>query len=317
MSEFDLIRRHFIKPTPGALLGIGDDAALLMPSAGNALAVSSDMLVAGTHFFHDADPFMLGHKALAVNLSDMAAMGAKPRWVTLAIALPEADEAWLAGFSAGFFSLAKLHGVELVGGDTTRGPLNLSVTIMGEVPQGQSLLRSGAEEGDEIWISGNLGDAALALAHIQGKVALHDAKFAAWSPALHQPQPRVTLGFALRGIAKSAIDISDGLLADMGHILEASNVAAQLDYSALPTSDILRDFQPLSLAKQCILSGGDDYELCFTADVKSHEKISAIGVQLGLKLTCIGGIVPGQGCVVQDGAGINIDVKGEGYDHFR
>ncbi len=317
MSEFELIRRHFIKPTPGALLGIGDDAALLMPSAGHALAISSDMLVAGTHFFHDADPFMLGHKALAVNLSDMAAMGAKPRWVTLAIALPDGDETWLEQFSSGFFSLAELHGVELVGGDTTRGPLNLSVTIMGEVPQGQSLLRSGAEAGDEIWISGNLGDAALALAHMQGVVALNDAQFAACSPALHQPKPRVELGLALRGNVNSAIDISDGLLADLGHILDASNVGAKLDYSALPTSDIIRDLQPLSLRKQCILSGGDDYELCFTADTQSHEKISAIGVQLGLKLTCVGEIIAGQGCVVQDGMGINIDVKGEGYDHFR
>ena len=317
MSEFNLIRSHFTKSTPGALLGIGDDAALLMLSAGNVLVVSSDMLVAGTHFFHDADPFMLGYKALAVNLSDMAAMGAKPRWVTLAISLPEADEAWLERFSAGFFSLAEPHGVELVGGDTTRGPLNLSVTIMGEVPHGQSLLRSGAQVGDEIWISGNLGDAALALAHIQGKVALNDAEIAACSVSLHQPQPRVELGLALRGIAKSAIDISDGLLADIGHVLDASNVGAQIDFSALPTSDILRNLPSQLLSKQYILSGGDDYELCFSADAESHEEISAIGVQLGLKLTCIGEIIAGQGCVVQDGAGIIIDVKGEGYDHFR
>ena len=317
MSEFDLIRRYFTKSTPDALLGIGDDAALLMPSAGHALVVSSDMLVSGTHFFHDADPFMLGHKTLAVNLSDMAAMGAKPRWVTLAISLPEADDAWLERFSAGFLSLAELHSVELVGGDTTRGPLNLSVTILGEVPQGQSLLRSGAQAGDEIWVSGNLGDAALALARMQENATLNDAQFSACSAALHQPQPRVELGLALRGIAKSAIDISDGLLADLRHILDASNVGAQLNYSALPTSDVLRELLPEPLGKQCVLSGGDGYELCFTADAESHEKISAVGVQLDLKLTCIGEIIEGQDCVVQDGAGINIDVKGAGYDHFR
>lgn len=317
MSEFDLIRRHFTKHTSDALLGIGDDAALLMPGAGNVLAVSSDMLVAGTHFFHDADPFMLGHKALAVNLSDMAAMGAKPRWVTLALSISEAVEAWLERFSAGFLSLAEQHGVGLVGGDTTRGPLSLSITIIGEVPQGQSLLRSGAQAGDEIWVSGNLGDAALALAHMQGTTTLNDVQFAACSSALHQPQPRVTLGMALRGIAKSAIDISDGLLADLGHILEASNVGAQLSYSALPTSEVLRDLLPHPLGKRCVLSGGDDYELCFTADVQDHEKVSAIGVQLGLNLTCIGEIVAGQDCVVHDGAGNKIDVKGEGYDHFR
>ena len=317
MSEFDLICRHFLKPTPGALLGIGDDAALLTPSVGNALAVSSDMLVAGIHFFHDADPFMLGHKVLAVNLSDMAAMGAKPRWVTLAISLPEADEAWLERFSAGFFSLAESHDVELVGGDTTRGPLNLSVTIMGEVPQGQPLLRSGAQAGEEIWVSGNLGDAALALVHMQGNAILNDAEFSACSPALHQPQPRVELGLALRGIAKSAIDISDGLLVDMGHMLESSHVGARLNFSSLPVSDVLQGLLPQLLIRQCILSGGDDYELCFTADVVSHEEILAIGAQLGLKLTCVGRIIAGQGCVVQDETGVNIDVKGEGYDHFR
>lgn len=216
MSEFDLIRRFFTRDTPHAILGVGDDAALLQVSAGNVLAVSTDMLVCGTHFLPDADPFLLGHKTLAVNLSDMAAMGAAPRWATLSIALPEADETWLAQFSAGFFALAQQYGVELVGGDTTRGPLNLCVTIFGEVPAQQALRRSGAQVGDEIWVSGYLGDAALA--HLQGRIALSDAELAACLPALHQPQPRVALGLALRGIANSAIDISDGLLADLGQI---------------------------------------------------------------------------------------------------
>src|SRR5665811_1401936 len=240
MSKFDLIKRYFTRATPGTLLGVGDDAALLQVSEGNVLAVSSDMLVSGTHFFPDADPFLLGHKTLAVNLSDMAAMGALPRWATLAIALPDANEAWLERFSAGFFELAQEHGVELVGGDTTRGPLNLCVTIMGEVPARQALRRNGAQVGDEVWVSGTLGDAALALAHLQGRIMLSAAEYTACAPALHQPQPRIALGLALRGIANSAIDISDGLLADLGHILDASRLAARLDFSALPISSVLR-----------------------------------------------------------------------------
>src|SRR3989338_7312950 len=247
MSEFDLIRRYFTRATPGAMLGVGDDAALLQVSAGNVLAVSTDMLVSGTHFLPDADPFLLGHKILAVNLSDLAAMGAAPRWAMLAIALPPkddggADEVWLAQFSAGFFALAQQHGVELVGGDTTRGSLNLCVSIFGEVPAQQALRRSGAQAGDDIWVSGCLGDAALALAHLQGRIALSGAELAACLLALHRPQPRVALGLSLRGIASSAIDISDGLLADLGHILEASQLGAEIRFDALPVSDVLRSY---------------------------------------------------------------------------
>jgi len=212
----------------------------LQVNEGNVLVISSDMLVSGTHFFPDADPFLLGHKTLAVNLSDMAAMGATPRWVTLAIALPEVDETWLEKFSAGFFSLAQQYDVELVGGDTTRGPLNLCVTIFGEVPAHLALRRSGAQLGDEIWVSGTLGNAALTLAHLQGRIKLNTAEYAACAPALHQPQPRVALGLALRGIANSAIDISDGLLADLGHILECSNVGAEIQFATLPVSTVLR-----------------------------------------------------------------------------
>ena len=317
MSEFDLIRRHFTRPTPSALLGVGDDAALLQVSVGNALAVSSDMLVCGTHFLPDADPFLLGHKTLAVNLSDMAAMGAAPRWAVLAIALPEADEAWLAQFSAGFFALAQQHGVELVGGDTTRGPLNLCVTIFGEVPAQQALRRSGAQVGDEIWVSGCLGDAALALAHLQGRIALSAAELSACLPALHQPQPRVALGLALRGIASSAIDISDGLLADLGHILDASQVGAQLDFAALPVSPALNNHVSQPLARQCALSGGDDYELCFTASSARHAELSDIAARLNLPLTRIGKIVAGRGCIVHDASGNPLNVEACGYDHFR
>lgn len=317
MSEFDLIRRYFTRATPGALLGVGDDAALLQVSEGNVLAVSTDMLVSGTHFLPDADPFMLGHKTLAVNLSDLAAMGAAPRWATLAIALPEANEAWLAQFSAGFFSMAQQHGVELVGGDTTRGPLNLCVTIFGEVPAQQALRRDGAQVGDEIWVSGRLGGAALALAHLQGRIVLSDAGLAACLPTLHQPQPRVALGLALRGVASSAIDVSDGLLADLGHILEASQVGAEIEFAALPLSPILQNHLLQPLARQCALSGGDDYELCFTAPAARRGELAEIATRLGLPLTRIGKIMAGSGCIVRDAAGNPLNVEADGYDHFR
>ena len=317
MTEFDLIRRYFTRATPSALLGIGDDAALLKVSDGNVLAVSCDMLASGTHFFPDADPFLLGHKTLAVNLSDMAAMGATPRWATLAIALPDADETWLERFSAGFFALAQQYGVELIGGDTTRGPLNLCVTILGEVPAQQALQRSGAQHGDEIWVSGTLGDAALALAHLQERIALSGEELAACAQVLHQPQPRVALGLALRGIASSAIDISDGLLADLGHILDASHAAAEIGLALLPVSAVMRAYVELPLGKQCALSGGDDYELCFTAPAVRHADITGISARLGLPLTCIGKIVAGRGCIVHDAAGNRLNLGSGGYEHFR
>lgn len=317
MSEFDLIARYFTRATPSALLGVGDDAALLQVGAGNVLAVSSDMLVCGTHFLADADPYLLGHKTLAVNLSDLAAMGAVPRWATLAIALPQADEAWLERFSAGFFALAERHRVELVGGDTTRGPLNLCVTIFGEVPAHQALRRSGAQAGDEIWVSGVLGDAALALAHLQGRIVLSDDELAACAPALHQPQPRVALGLALRGIASSAIDISDGLLADLGHILDASRVGAEIAFDAFPVSETLRHYLDQPLARQCVLAGGDDYELCFTAPAGRRDELLRTAVQLALPLTRIGKIVAGRGCIVHDTAGNPLNIEAGGYDHFR
>lgn len=336
MSEFDLIRRHFTRPTPSAVLGVGDDAALFQVSEGNVLAVSSDMLVSGTHFFPDADPYWLGHKTLAVNLSDMAAMGAVPRWVTLAIALPSVDEAWLSAFSAGFFALAKAHHVELIGGDTTRGALNLCVTIFGEVPQNKALRRAGAQVGDEIWVSGCLGDAALALAHLQQRIALTEAEFAAVAPALHQPQPRVALGLALRGIANSALDISDGLLGDLAHILEASRVGATVELASIPVSETLRalTYNTLTpspspegegsdasgrgeLFQQCVLSGGDDYELCFTAPIHHHADVMLRARKVGVVVTRIGHIVAGQGCVVRDVAGKIITGENNGYDHFK
>jgi len=325
MPEFDLIQRYFTRPSPGAELGVGDDAALLRIAPGKELAVSTDMLVSGTHFFPGADPFLLGGKALAVNLSDMAAMGATPRWALLSLSLPEENPVWLKKFSDGFFALADRHKVELIGGDTTRGPLNLCITIMGEVPLGKALRRSGAQVKDEIWVSGKIGDAALALAHLQGKVQLPATEFTECVRRLDQPQPRLALGLALRGLANSAIDISDGLLADLGHILECSMAGAEIDFDALPVSPLLRSFVKTpsdargtagDLALRCILSGGDDYELCFTAPVAKRSEIEAVADKLGLPLARIGVIVAGGGCKVRTADGSLIQTKEKGYDHF-
>lgn len=316
VSEFDLIRRFFTRPSRNAVLGVGDDAALIRPTPGMELAVSTDMLVAGTHFLLDADPHRLGHKALAVNLSDMAAMGAAPRWATLSLSLPEADEEWLKGFSEGFFETAGKYSVDLIGGDTTRGPLNICVQIMGEVSAGMALRRDGAKPGDEVWVSGQLGDAALALAHLQGRLPLmpHDA--AACLPALHTPIPRVALGEALVGVAHSAIDISDGLLADLSHVLEASGVAAELDFAALPASPVLHARLHEEAARNCLLAGGDDYELCFTVPPSRREEVMAISHRLELPLTCIGRIRQGQGLRLLDAAGKDMPIGVMGFDHF-
>lgn len=316
MSEFSLIEQYFTRAAPTAVLGVGDDAALIGMAPGISLAVSTDMLVGGTHFFADADPYLLGRKTLAVNLSDMAAMGATPRWATLSLALPEENAAWLAKFSKGFFAMADAFGVELVGGDTTKGPLNLCVTILGVVPQGKALRRDGAKAGDEIWVSGHLGDAALALAHLQGKVILEAPVFNAVAPALHDPQPRVALGLALRGIAHSAIDISDGLLADLGHILARSRLGAEIHFAQLPLSAQLRPFAANESGLRCALAGGDDYELCFTAAAKDHPRIAEISRKLALPLSCIGKIVAGSGCKVLAADNSEIKLKEGGYDHF-
>lgn len=315
-SEFDLIRKYFTHATAHTTLGVGDDAALITVAPGMELAVSTDMLVAGRHFFHDAAPRLLGRKCLAVNLSDMAAMGAAPRWATLSLALPQADEAWLADFAVGFMEMAGQYGVDLVGGDTTCGPLNLCVTIMGVAPAGQALRRSGAQAGDDIWVSGKLGEAALALAHLQGRLVLsgQDAQFCL--PALHDPAPRVALGEALLGIAHSAIDISDGLSADLGHILECSGVAAQIEFAALPACATLRRLLPDATACACLLAGGDDYELCFTAPAARHETIAAIGLRLNVPLTRIGKICTGNGLFVHDKNGKGMQIGKPGYDHF-
>lgn len=303
-SEFELIRRHFDRPARSALLGVGDDAALLRPSAGMELAVSTDLLVEGTHFRPGDDPRSLGHKALAVNLSDMAAMGAAPRWATLALALPRADEAWIAEFAGGFFAMAARHGVDLVGGDTTRGPLTVCVTIFGEVPQGLALFRAGAAPGDDIWVSGELGGAALALSH---------PGIAAAAARLHLPEPRVELGERLRGLATSAIDVSDGFAQDLGHVLERSHAGALVRYADLPK---FAPFPDRETERRCVLAGGDDYELVFTAPQAHRGEIEALGAELALRLSRVGSIQRGDPkLVLLDASGAQMAAP-RGYDHF-
>jgi thiamine-monophosphate kinase len=315
-SEFSLIQRFFTKPAPQAVLGVGDDAALLAISPGMELAVSTDMLVSDTHFFPDTDPRKLGWKALAVNISDMAAMGANPRWATLALALPRADEAWLSAFAGGFFACAKEFEVDLVGGDTTRGPVNLAVTIFGEVVRGQAIRRDGAKPGDDIWVSGMLGGAALALKAMKGEVELETEHLEYCQRLLDQPQPRVALGLGLRGVATSALDISDGLLGDLGHILERSNVGAELCFDALPAHPALEPLLAETWAQQCVLAGGDDYELCFTAPRAKHDEIKVLEASLGIRLTRIGQITAETGLHVLDAAGQPMQATKGGYDHF-
>ena len=315
-SEFELIRKYFTRSTRQTPLGIGDDAALIAPAAGMALAVSADMLVAGTHFFPDANPFQVGWKSLSVNLSDMAAMGALPKWVTLAIALPTADEAWIEQFAAGFFACADKFQVDLIGGDTTRGRLTISIQIMGEVRANQVLLRSGAKAEDEIWISGKLGDAALALAGLQGRYPLTEDELEACLPALHTPQPRVELGLLLNMMVHSAIDISDGLLADLGHILQASNVGAEINLQHVPCSRVARERLTDPQVQQMVLAGGDDYELCFTAPVRNHAEIAKMATLIGVPLTRIGTITQEPGLRVRGLDNQIIKINKSGFDHF-
>lgn len=320
LSEFELIDRFFRRAPRHAVLGVGDDAALLAPTPGCELAVSVDMLVAGRHFFADVDPESLGHKALAVNLSDMAAMGATPRWALLAGALPDADVTWIAAFARGLFALADAFDVDLVGGDTTQGPLNLCVTILGEAPAGEALRRSGAQPGDAVFVSGRLGDAALALAHCRGQVALSAPDFAACNRALLWPTPRVELGKRLRGLASAAIDVSDGLVGDLGHLLEASGVSATLELSAVPRSSALGRLlagSERALALACLLAGGDDYELCFTAPPRVAAPLAALGRELDLPLARVGRIEAGAGLAVIDEAGRALPALPAAFDHFR
>jgi thiamine-monophosphate kinase len=311
MGEFDLIRRFFQRPAAaGVEVGVGDDCAVLLPTPGARWLVSSDMLVEGRHFLSTVDPARLGHKALAVNLSDLAACGATPRGFTLALSLPRADEAWLQGFAQGLWALADAAGIPLVGGDTTQGPLNLCITVFGEAPPGQALLRSGARAGDEVWVSGRLGDARLALEVFRGTVSLAGEHFEAVRRAMELPTPRLALGQALRGIATAALDVSDGLIGDLGHLLRASGVGATLDLDAMPRSDILA-MQPAALQQTCLLAGGDDYELVFTAPPGARLP------EVGVPLTRIGRIEAEPGLRVVNGRGEAVDHRLQAFDHFK
>lgn len=330
MGEFELIRRYFDRPLPAwaqeaVALGVGDDCALLQPREGMQWAVSTDMLVAGRHFFEDVAPEALGHKALAVNLSDLAACGARPLAFTLALALPEANSAWLAAFAHGLFAQAQAHQCALVGGDTTRGPLTISITVFGEVPVGQALLRSGAQQGDDVWVSGHLGDAALALGALQGRWSLPEPVLQTARLRLERPSARTALGQALRGLATACADVSDGLLGDLGHILQRSAVGAELDWSI--ASNLIAN-NPYGTSgnggfylkerhwQGCVLAGGDDYELVFTAPAAQREAVVQAGRSSHTPVTRIGRIVAGAGVVVHGGAGQLIALPRGGFDHF-
>ena len=324
IGEFDLIARYFTRPavmrqTPGRVaLGVGDDCALLQPSPGMQLAISTDMLVEGRHFLSTVDPARLGHKALAVNLSDLAACGAKPMAFTLSLSLPSVDESWLEGFSRGMFALADEHGCELVGGDTTRGPLNISITVFGEVPPGAALLRSGARAGDDLWVSGTLGDARLALEVFRGTLTLTAEAFAIARARMETPSPRVALGQALRGVASAAADVSDGLLGDLSHILRASGVGALVDADAAVGRIALRAEPSLDIdtLRLCALSGGDDYELVFTAPASAREAVERAGRDSQTAVARIGRIEAEPGVRIVDAGGAALAQRFTSFDHF-
>ena len=326
MGEFDLIARYFKRPARRAVLGIGDDCALLQPTPGCQMAISSDMLVEGRHFFADVDPFSLGHKALAVNLSDLAACGARPLAFTLALALPQADAAWLESFSRGLLALADVHQCELIGGDTTQGPLNICITVFGEVPvvhgRGQALLRSGARVGDDIYVSGTLGDARLALAGLRAERVLPPALLAQTRQRMETPTPRVGLGMALRGIATAAIDISDGLLGDLGHVLKASGVGACIDTAlasklmASSGPDLDAAAVPHATRLACILAGGDDYELAFTAPRAARDAVQKAALASATRVSRIGQMEAGAGLRLVDAQGVPMPNHYPSFDHF-
>ena len=308
MAEFELIERHFAELAPegeGVWLGVGDDAAILEPPPGRQLVMTLDTLVAERHFLSGTDPFNLGHKSLAVNLSDLAAMGARPAWALLSLTLPEADEAWISAFAGGFRQLALGHGVSLVGGDTCRGPLSISVQLTGFVEPGEALLRSGGRAGDQVRVTGTLGDAALALWLLQQRKEVPRAL----RQRLERPEPRVAEGQALRGIASACIDLSDGLVADLGHLCRASGCGARLQAERIPLSPGVRSgiADPWAL----VLGGGDDYELCFTVPPERLPDLKASGVTS----TCIGELVAGEGVVVFDREGRPLPPV-KGWDHF-
>ena len=320
-GEFELIARYFARPganAPRVDLAIGDDCALIDGGASWQWAITTDMLLEGVHFLADVDAESLGHKALAVNLSDLAACGAQPRCYFLALALPRPDESWLASFTRGMFALADRHGCMLAGGDTTRSPsgVAISITALGEVPRGRALLRSGARAGDDLWVSGTLGDGALGLAWRRGEADLSEVEARTVVERLDRPQPRIALGRALVGIATSAIDVSDGLAGDLGHIMERSGVAAALEWQRIPRSSAL---QRLDTATQLrhVFEGGDDYELLFTAPASMRDTVTDAGGAAGIAVTRIGAVHSGAGLTVFGADGRAVDMQARAFDHFR
>ena len=316
MNEFELISQFFVRQPvsrPDVETGIGDDAALLRPPAGQQLAVTSDLFVAGVHFLPETDPVSLGHKSLAVNLSDLAAMGAEPAWFLLNLTLPEVDERWLERFARGMFALARKHNVQLVGGDTSRGPLAIAIEAHGFVPLGKALRRSGARAGDRIYVTGTLGDARLALRHRCGEIRLPENDLVAVMARLDCPAPRIREGMALRGIANSAIDVSDGLLADLGHILEQSGMGARISLGRMPVSPVCR-LHLKEAGWDTVLAGGDDYELCFTVPQKNIAALEQL--PFASDLHCIGDIEQESGLRIVDDAGKPYSPRETGHDHF-
>lgn len=316
MDEFDIIHRYFeplSRAASGVALGIGDDAALLAPTPGMELAVSTDTLIAGRHFPLTTAAFDVGWKALAVNLSDLAAMAATPRWFTLALTLPEADEAWLKGFAGGLETVARRFEIALVGGDTTRGHLSVTITVLGEVVPGAASRRSGARTGDLVCVTGTLGDAALALRLMEEGGAVDP-----WlAGRLNRPSPRIAEAGLLRGVVHSAIDVSDGLAADLGHVLAASAVGAAIETERLPMSEALRTHAWPRSCQTLMLSGGDDYELCLTLAPERFEAARAALARLGTPLTAIGAITTAPGLVIVDAGGNSVALPALGFQHFR
>jgi len=326
MTEFELIARFFERPiAPGSAVarGIGDDCALLDFGASSQLAVTTDMLVAGRHFFPDADPAAIGHKALAVNLSDLAAAGAQPRCFFLALGLPAADEKWLEGFSAGLYALADEFKCVLAGGDTNRmprvggtdGPVTICIMAVGEVPRGQGLTRAGAHVGDDLWLSGEVGDAALALEVMAGRIAVDPTDASAIRVRLERPAPRVALGVALRGVATSCIDVSDGLIGDLRHVLTRSKVGAVLRWASIPRSAALHR-HPNDTQLGCVLAGGDDYELLFTAPIAHRVAVQDAAERTRTPVTRVGVITEGRDLALHDETGKPMDTPFKAYDHF-
>jgi thiamine-monophosphate kinase len=318
MGEFDLIDRFFKRPSRQAVVGVGDDCAVWSPRAGHQLALSADMLVEGRHFLSTVDPVHLGHKALAVNLSDLAACGATPQAFLLSLSLPRADEAWLSRFTKGLFDLADAHACELIGGDTTQGPLNIAITVMGDVPNGHAILRRHAQVGDDIYVSGFLGDARLALEAFRGAISLPESVFSIARSRMECPDPRVALGLALRGTATAMADISDGLVGDLGHILQSSHVGAEIDVSLAGSlmSTATLWHCPEDLALTCVFSGGDDYELVFTAAPSSAQQVQLASEMTHTRVTRIGRICAEPGLNLRDAQGRSVKRTLLSFDHF-